>query len=128
MTIQTPTLDSLIAGHDVSDSRMETLSIAMELGADEVTLATLRDALRLSRGTTIVLPAHRYESLSRGRGWARMGRGDNAIWGERTDSGDYRVGPGRWSVGGSDGYRRKDSTEWTVRHVAVGTQAWTIAD
>lgn len=73
-----------------------------------------------------MLPPHRFESLSRGSGWCRKGKGDSATWGERTDGG-YRVGPGRWIVGGNDGFRRKGSDEWTVEHVTVGGQIWTVA-
>lgn len=75
---------------------------------------------------TICLPPHRYEGLSRGRGWARKGRGANAEWGERTDGG-YRVGPGRWTVGGNDGFSRKGEVIWTVEHIRVGEETWTVA-
>lgn len=109
-----------------NQARQESLDIAVGLGADEKTLAALRAASRLSRGSTIVLPA-RYAGLSRATGWARCGRGSDARWGEKA-SGGYRVGPGRWTVYSSDGYRREDRTEWTVRHVAVGTATWTVAD
>lgn len=126
-TTTTPTLDALLSGHAVSDTRRQSLELAISLGADEQTLIILRDARRLKRADTIVLPAHRFEGLSRGRGWARQGRGDAAIWGERTDGG-YRVGPGRWTVGGHDGFRRKGQDEWRTRHVAVGAQTWTVAD
>jgi len=126
-TTTTPTLDAILSGHTVSDTRRQSLELALSLGADEQTLIVLRDALRLKRADTIVLPAHRLEGMSRGRGWARQGRGDSAIWGERTDGG-YRVGPGRWTVGGHDGFQRKGQDEWRVRHVAVGAQTWTVAD
>ena len=116
-----------IAGHDVSDSRCETLSLALAAGADEATLLALRDAVRVARTPSIVLPRHRYESCSHGRGWARKGQGDNATWGERVKDG-YRVGPGTWSVGATDGFARKASTEWYVSHVQVGSQTWTIAN
>lgn len=110
----------------ISDSRRESLTRAVELGADDDTLVALCDALRVSRSDSIVLPAHRLENLSRGRGWARKGSRDSAVWGERTDKG-YRVGPGRWTVGGNDGFRRKGEDTWTVAHVPVGPQTWTVA-
>lgn len=91
---------------DCSSARIESLQIAVELGADLATLAVLRDATRVNRQETIVLPMHRYEGLSRGKGWARKGKGSNAIWGEREENG-YRVGAGRWIVGGNDGFSRK---------------------
>lgn len=107
-------------------SRRESLAIAMEAGADAATLATLATALRCSRKSTIVLPAHRYEHLSRGRGWARKGTGNNAQWGERVANG-YRVGPGRWVVGATDGFQRKASDAWVVTAVQVGGEVWTVA-
>ncbi len=114
---------------EASAARIETLQIAVELGADEKTLLILRDANRVSRHTTIVLPAQNLENLSRGRGWCRSlwTRGSETIWGER-DKGGYRVGPGRWSVGATDGFNRKKADEWIVKHVQVGDQTWTIAD
>jgi hypothetical protein len=121
------TIDSLIEGHEVSDVRRGTLSRAIELGADDTTLTTLRDAVRVSRKSTIVLPANRLEGLSRGRGWARKGKGASAVWGERVDGG-YEVGPGRWNVGASDGFTRKKSNDWQVKNIAVGGETWTIAD
>jgi hypothetical protein len=120
-------IEELIDGHEVSDRRKETLSRAIELGADDATLAALRDAVRVSRKLTIVLPANRLERLSRGRGWARKGKGPSAAWGERVDGGGYSVGPGHWSVGASDGFSRKHYDEWTVKHIAVGGETWTIA-
>lgn len=110
---------------EISAARLETLTIAHPL-VDDALFARLANALRVARTATIVLPAHRYEGLSRGRGWARRGRGGSAEWGERTDKG-YRVGPGRWTVGGSDGYSRKGEDTWTVEHVAVGAETWTVA-
>ncbi len=111
---------------NLPESRIETLKKAIELGADDTTLEILCDANRVGRGETVVLPAHRYEGLSRGKGWARKGRGTNAIWGERVSNG-YRVGPGNWTVGGNDGFSRKGETTWTVKHVRVGDQIWTVA-
>jgi hypothetical protein len=88
------TLSALIEGHDVADRRVATLRKAIEAGASPEVLVTLRDVARVASGSeTIVLPAHRYEGLSRGRGWARMGRGTGVTWGERVDGG-YRVGRG----------------------------------
>lgn len=120
-------IDTLCAGNEVSDKRREALEIASELGADDDTLIMLRDALRVNRSSTIVLPAHHYESLSRGRGWARKGKGSSTEWGERVGNG-YKVGPGRWTVGGHDGFSRKWSDVWSVKHLKVGDQTWTIAD
>lgn len=116
----------LIEGHEVSDKRKETLEIAIAAGADDKTLIALRDAARTHKGDSMVLPAHRLEGLSRGRGWARKGQGKSVTWGERVEGG-YKVTAGRWTVGGSDGFSRKGTTVWDVNHVKVGEQLWTIA-
>ena len=110
----------------IPESRLPTLEAASAFGCSDESFIRLCEANRTSREETIVLPRHRYEGLSRGRGWARSGRGDNVIWGERVDGG-YRVGPGRWSVGATDGFSRKDATTWDVAHIAVGPETWTVA-
>jgi hypothetical protein len=115
-------LDALPLG----DSRVETLRIALALGATPPAIRALACALRVAREDTIALPAHRYEGLSRGKGWARRGKGPDAEWGERV-GGEYRVGVGKWIVGGNDGFKRKGEDTWTVEHVRVGTQVWTVA-
>lgn len=120
-------LNALLEGNEKPASRVERLVEAIELGASDKVLETLRDALRISRRDTIPLPPHHYEGLSRGRGWCRKGRGASAVWGEREDAG-YRVGPGNWIVGGHDGFSRKGQDRWTVEHVQVGEQTWTIAN
>lgn len=111
---------------DISDSRLKTLTIAHP-SVNDATFAMISNALRVSRKSTTILPSHRFENLSRGRGWARQGRGSDVSWGERTDGG-YRVGPGKWVVGGNDGFSRKGQVEWTVAHVMVGGAVWTIAN
>lgn len=115
-----------LTSRDLSDTRRETLAVAHAAGVDDRTFVTIAAELRVSRKSTIVLPAHRLEGMSRGRGWARKGRGSSAVWGERVDGG-YQVGPGRWIVGGHDGFSRKGQTEWTVEHVRVGGEIWTVA-
>lgn len=120
--------DVLVDFYDIREMRLATLRHAHSLGATMETLVTLRDARRVSQSDTITIPRNRLEGLSRGRGWARKGRGDSVEWGERTENGMYEVGPGEWTVGGSDGFRRKDSDTWIVEHVQVGDQTWTIAN
>ena len=120
-------LETAMSTTEISNARAETIEIARSLGADEATINTLTDALRVRRSSTIVLPMVRYETLSRGKGWCRCGRGDAAKWGERTDSG-YIVGPGKWIVFGSDGFRREERIDWEVEHIQVGEQTWTIAN
>jgi len=120
-------LATLLAVHtDVSEGRRLALAAAIELGADDAGLTALCEARRTSRNRTIVLPAQRFEHLSRGRGWARKGKGDSAEWGTRV-AGGYRVGPGHWVVGGNDGFTRKGEDTWTVKSLTVGTETWTIA-
>lgn len=124
----TDKLNQLCEGRDVSDKRKESLRIAIESGSEEDTLKSLRDAMRLHRnGSTIILPAGRYENLSRGRGWARKGKRDAAQWGDRVDGG-YKCDAGNWTIGCSDGFSRKDEVKWTVKNIKVGEQTWTIAD
>lgn len=110
----------------VADTRLATLEAAALRGADDATLVTLADAARVSTEPTIVLPRGRLESLSRGRGWARQGTGDAAVWGDKAEGG-YRVGPGAWIVGASDGFKRESRTEWAVRNIQVGGETWTVA-
>ena len=64
--------------------------------------------------------------LSRGKGWCRSGRGDKAEWGQ-LEGAYWRVGPGAWTVHGSDGFRREKRTEWMVERVTVGGETWLIA-
>jgi hypothetical protein len=122
-----PTLESICADHDVCEGRRETLALAIIAGADRATLERIRDALRVRRGLVMTLPAHRFEGLSRGRGWCRKGKGDNAVWGTRVSDG-YEVGKGKWTVGGSDGFTRKGQDEWLVEEITVGDLTWTVAN
>ena len=125
-TEQTDRLTQILAGLTVSDARRATLVRAIEIGADDAAILTLARAKRTSKHPTIILPLGRYEHCARGKGWARRGRGDAAQWGERTSDG-YRVGPGRWTVGSSDGFARKDESAWHVEAVQVGAEIWTVA-
>lgn len=112
----------------ISSGRIESLTLAHAAGVDDDTFFSIAAAERVQRdATTIGLPQHKLAQLSRGKGWCRQGRGDSAIWGEIVD-GKYRVGPGKWTVGGSDGFARKGQIEWTVEHITVGGKTWTIAD
>jgi hypothetical protein len=118
---------SLGAARDgMSEARLDSIRHAIELGASNETLETLAGATRLSRDATIVLPPHRFEGMSRGKGWARKGSGKSVSWGERRIVG-YRVDPGRWTIGGNDGFSRKEQTVWDVQHVRVGDETWTVA-
>ena len=111
----------------LGDGRRQSLRLASEAGVDMATLTRIAAALRVERKATIVIPMQRYEMLSRGKGWARKGRGDKAVWGERVEGG-YEVGAGKWTVGGSDGFSRKGEDQWTVEEIKVGAETWTIAN
>lgn len=110
----------------INDVRKARLTRAVELDATDEALQALVGANRTSDTATIVLPRHRFESLSRGKGWCRKGKGNSATWGERVDGG-YEVGPGKWTVGASDGYSRKGETDWVVSNITVGSEIWTVA-
>lgn len=113
---------------EINDARRLLLAKAIALGADDAALTVLGKALRASVKTTILIPNHSLATLSRGRGWCRKGKGDSATWGERDEDGlGYRVGPGKWIVGGHDGFSRKRQEEWKVEHVTVGDETWTVA-
>lgn len=100
-----------------SEARCETLRLALIAGVDFSTFEKLATAGRVGP----------YDHLSRGKGWCRQGKGADAVWGKRDGSG-YRVGPGDWVVGSTDGLRRKSSTPWKVEHVQVGSDVCTIAN
>lgn len=110
----------------INPVRKARLTRAVELDATDAALQAICGANRTSDKPTIVLPRHRLENLSRGKGWCRKGRGNNVTWGERVDGG-YEVGPGKWTVGGSDGYSRKGEITWDVSNVTVGSEIWTVA-
>lgn len=111
---------------DISEARMEKLEAIHAKGVPDEIFSAIADANRAEQGTTIVLPASRLESLSRGKGWARLGKGKSVEWGERVRGG-YECGPGHWVVGGSDGFKRSEQTPWDVSHINVAGEIWTIA-
>lgn len=114
-----------LAPYSVSAKRRESLEIAVELGADDETLEKLAQATRLSRGDRLRINT-RFGGLSRGKAWGRRGSGDQVEWAEK-DGGTVYLTPGQWTVGSSDGFRRKETaTDWHVEHVRVGDQVWTI--
>jgi hypothetical protein len=114
-------------GKPANPSREATLTAAIKLGASAAALRSIALSRLVSKSLTIALPPHRYEGLSRGKGWARKGSGDSVVWGEKAREG-YLVGPGRWVVGGNDGFNRKGENHWEVEHVQVGSSIWTVAD
>jgi hypothetical protein len=111
-------LMACISAEQLSDARCRTLMLAAGRGATPLDLRAIAEATRVSTGDGIIVPAHHYEGLSRGRGWARHGRGDHAVWGERVEGG-YRLRlAGRWIIGGHDGFTRRGEDVWDVRCVA----------
>jgi hypothetical protein len=115
-------------GATVPESISEAVATAHEVGISDDDFIALCLARRFARKTTVVLPQGHLEGLSRGKGWCRKGKGDSAEWGEREGAKGYRVGPGDWVVGHSDGFSRKRQDRWRVRHITVGGETWTVAD
>lgn len=115
----------LSGGSPIKESRGVSVLIAIRAGAPWETIRTIIDAGVLGRGKTCTLPAGRYEHLSRGKGWARMGRGKDAVWGQKA-AGGYVVGPGKWTVGSNDGFNHSSETKWEVSHIQVGDETWTL--
>lgn len=108
-----------------SDARRESLRIAVGLGAEVDAMRRLVAAVRLRREGWVLLPAGKYAGLSRGRDWCRSREGGG--FADRCDNGGFRGTPGKWEVGSTDGYNRKDKVAWDVYHVTVGTETWTVA-
>jgi hypothetical protein len=115
-----------IAALDVTDHRKSILLSALEAGATEEDFTDILACKRLELGTSVVIPQHHLEGKARGRGWARKGKGAQAVWGERTENG-YRVGAGVWTVGGDDGFTRKGEDRWTVKTLTIGSLSVTLA-
>jgi N-formylglutamate amidohydrolase len=111
-------LVAVITSREITDERCHTLVVAAAAGATPADLKAVAEATRASRGAYIWVPCHRYEGLSRGRGWARLGSGKDVVWGERANGGYRLRQEGRWTVGGHDGFSRKGETVWNVRRVA----------
>jgi len=108
---------------ECSDSRLVTIAIAAEASAGVIVIEKLHGAARVSRTDSIKLPQHRFAGLSRGKGWCLTGATGKGEFIE-----DYRVGPGAYRCGGSDGFARKGADVWKVEHVQVGAAVWTIAN
>jgi hypothetical protein len=111
-------LVGVITDREITDERCHTLVVAAAAGATPADLKAIAEATRASRGAYIWVPCHRFENLSRGRGWARLGSGKEAVWGERHNGGYRLRQEGRWVVGGHDGFQRKGETTYIVRRVA----------
>ena len=104
------------------------VAVAKSLGNTEaVALLESAAAVGVQGELSVVLPPNRLESLSRGRGWARLGKHDAPTWGVKCEGG-YRVNrPGAWAVGGDDGFGRKREDTYKVARVKVGDLFWVVA-
>jgi hypothetical protein len=112
-------LMACITAEQLSDARCRTLMLAADRGATPLDMKAIAEAVRVSTtGDGITVPMHHSETLSRGRGWARLGRGENVVWGERVEGGYRLRAEGKWIIGGHDGFSRRDETVWDVRVVA----------
>lgn len=109
-------------------NRDAAIAVAKSLGKDEaVAVFTSAVAVGVQGELSVILPANRLESLSKGRGWARLGKYDDATWGTKAEGG-YRVNrPGAWVVGGDDGFGRKREDSYKVSRIKIGDLFWVVA-
>ena len=108
--------------------RDAAIAVAKSLGKDEAAdLFASAVAVGIQGELSVVLPPNRLESLSKGKGWARLGKYDDATWGVKTEGG-YRVNrPGSWVVGGDDGFGRKREDTYKVARVKISDLFWIVA-
>lgn len=85
------------------------------------------EAHRFSAGDHILLPSGRYDNLSRGRGWCRLGRGPDAQWAHDDGDGYIVSKTGTWTVGSTDGFSRKENLTYKVKKLKVGSSVCWIA-
>ena len=112
----------------VISSKDAAIAVAKSLGKEEA-VAVFESAVvvGVQGELSVVLPPNRLEKLSKGRGWARLGKYDDATWGVKTEGG-YRVNrPGLWVVGGDDGFGRKREDGYKVARVKIGDLFWIVA-
>ena len=109
-------------------NRDAAIAVAKSLGKHEAVAVFESAAAVGGQGElSVILPPNRMEYLSRGRGWARLGKFDDATWGARCEGG-YRVNrPGVWVVGGDDGFGRKREDSYKVARVKIGEIFWIVA-
>lgn len=112
----------------VISSKDAAIAVAKSLGKDEaVEVFQSAVSVGVQGELSVILPPNRLESLSKGRGWARLGKFDDAIWGVKVEGG-YRVSrPGNWVVGGDDGFGRKREDSYKVARVKIGDMFWVVA-
>lgn len=109
-------------------TRDAAIAVAKSLGKDEaVAVFESAAAVGVQGELSVILPPNRLESLSKGSGWARLGKFDDATWGVKVEGG-YRVNrPGNWLVGGDDGFGRKRGDSYKVARVKIGDLFWIVA-
>ena len=109
-------------------NRDAAIAVAKSLGKTEaVAVFESAVAVGVQGELSVILPPNRLESLSKGKGWARLGKFDPVIWGVRCEGG-YRVSrPGMWIVGGDDGFGRKREEGYKVARVKIGDLFWVVA-
>lgn len=96
--------------------RAGMLAIASANGATIAELARIAAAPYASVGDTVAVGT-RFGHLSRGKVWARQGKGAAVVWAKKS-GGTVHLTPGNWTVGSDDGYKRKERVGWTVSLVA----------
>lgn len=116
------------AEQTVVSNRDAAMAVAKSLGKDEaVEVFQSAVSVGVQGELSVILPTNRLESLSKGRGWARLGKFDDATWGVKVEGG-YRVSrPGNWVVGGDDGFGRKREDSYKVARVKIGDLFWIVA-
>jgi hypothetical protein len=125
LTEMEPLLHSQVADRE---KRLTFILEAHELGATFKTLKALASAWRVSKKPSVEVPPGKFENLSRGRGWARLGSGQGVTWAQKLDNGNYKLDQeGKWHVGSTDGFKRKSDVEYVVKFHPVGDKTWTTA-
>lgn len=104
------------------------IAIAKSLGCeDAVRVFESAAAVGPQNELSVILPAGRLEAMSKGKGWARLGNGDSAVWGVKTEGGYTVNKPGNWIVGSNDGFSRKREDSYKVTRVKIGEIFWVVA-
>lgn len=122
-----PRIAALPAVEALKPARIETLAAAVEAGVSDTGLEKLATAWGTSKRHEITLPFGAHETgRGKGRGWARMGTGSDALWGVDAERG-FKVGPGEWTVGSTDGGAKSSRDRWLVEEVTVGAERWLVS-
>jgi len=112
-------LVAAITTEEVKPVRAGRLILAAACGLRASEIKKIAEANRTSKkeANGIVLPMGRFENLSRGKGWCRLGSGNNVHWADRQNDGYLADAEGDWTVGSNDGFNRKDSVSWKVEKI-----------